>query len=131
MVRDRTRFVVRRRVSSTHERFDVYTSFTLRNFVVRLIETFADADPEFLKKIVSAEDRRWMASKHKKRHYIEPCQEHLYIESSHLTEKNSIAVRDHWIITNIGKKEVGTFLRLCSEAAAVPLENMSKLPLQE
>ena len=130
MVRDPTRFVVRRRVSPTHERFDVYTSFTLREFVVRLIEVFADADPEFLTKIVAAEDKRWMASKIKKRHYIEPRREHLYIESSHLTEKDSIAVRDHWIITNIGKTEVGTFLRLCSEAATVPLENISKFPLK-
>ena len=129
MVRDPRRFVVRRRVSSTQERFDAYTTSTLREFVVRLIEVFADADPQFLHKIVAAEDKRWMASKLKKRHYIEPSRKHLYIESSHLTEKNSISVRNHWIITNIGKTEVGTFLRLCSEAAVVPLENISKVPL--
>jgi hypothetical protein len=131
MMRDRRRFVVRRRISPTYERFDVYTTPTLRAFVVKLIEVFADADPQFLAKVVATEDARWMTSKLKKRHYIEPQREHLYIESAHLTDANSVSVRDHWIITNIGAKEVRIFLKLCSDAAAIPLENISKISLHK
>jgi hypothetical protein len=125
-VRDRTRFIVRRRFSPSRESFDVYRACTLRELVVRLLEVFADADPGFMAKVTEIEDKQFMAKRRKLRHYVADRREHLYIDSSHLTVEHSLPVRGYWIITNIGKKEVSAFLRLCSQAAGVPLENISK-----
>ncbi|MBI3529489.1 MAG: hypothetical protein HY067_16175 [Betaproteobacteria bacterium] len=111
------------------ERFDVYTAPTLRELVVRLIEVFADADASFLSKLAALDDKRWMEKPLKLRHYVAASRDHLYIDSAHLTEENSVQVRGYWVITNIGQTEVSTFFKLCSEVAGVPLLNLSKIPI--
>lgn len=126
LIRQPYRFVVRRRMSTTHEIFDVYRPHSLGDFVSELLQIFADDSTDFLEKVSRIDDRDFMASKHKTRRYIAERKDLLYIDNPQLAERHARQHSGYWFITNIGTKEAHRFAQMISEASGTPCETISK-----
>ena len=102
---------------------------TLPNLLEGVLLHLMEWQPDILEKVSTVDDKRFMTSPHKSRRYISPDRDTLYIASPHLTEKFSRPVGNHWIITNLGRKETYTFLSTIVNASGLKREPFTELKL--
>lgn len=129
LIRPPRRFVVHRLVRADLDVFEVYKPRTLHAFVSQLLTVLATTRPDFMSRLAALDDKHFLESKQKMRRYIAEHRDVLYINSDHLTDKNSEQVLGYWVATNIGRKEAGTIASLACEAAGVSRESISTLQL--
>lgn len=120
---------IRTRVGYGHERIDIRRFDTLKSFVIWLLRLLHERDPAFLGKLAALDDAQFMRRGHRKRRYISPNRDTLYLQSPALAEKYSVRIADHWLATNIGGAEVAQIVKLAAEAAHVELLFPSKIGL--
>jgi hypothetical protein len=129
LIRPPLRFAIHRRVSPSHEVFELYKPKTLHEFVSQLLTVLSFTRADFMRRVAQLDDEEFQQSRHRTRRYIAEHRDVLYIDSKHLTEAHSEQVLGYWIATNIGRKEVGKIVGLACHAACAGRENISKLRL--
>ena len=128
LIRPPCRFAIHRKVNADRELFELYKPSTLHDLVSQLLTVLNSVRPDFMSKVAELDDKLFQESSHKSRRYVAEDRDVLYIGSPHLT-KNSEQVLGYWVITNIGRKEVGTIIGLACHAAGVRRESISKVRL--
>jgi hypothetical protein len=129
LIRPPRRFVIHRKLSADREVFEVYKPRTLHDFISQLLTVLSPTRPDFMARVATLDDIQFQKSKHKTRRYVAEHRDVLYIDSEHLTEKNSERVLGYWVATNIGRKEASAIAGLACEAAGVSRESISRLQL--
>lgn len=129
LIRPPSRFVIHRKISAEREIYEVYKPSTLHGFVSQLFTVLSSTRSDFMSRVAALDDQQFQESKHKTRRYVAEHRDVLYINSEHLTEKNSKQVLGYWTATNIGRKEVGTIIGYACQAAGVPRESISRFKL--
>jgi len=129
LVRRPYRFVIRRRISSRLENFELHHPASLREFVAELLEVFTTESSNFMTALAQLDDKEFMSSKHKTRRYFAESKELLYIGNPKLADKFAREHSGFWFVTNIGAKEVSHISHMIAQVANVPCQSISKLSL--
>ncbi len=128
------RIAVRTRVGYAHERIDVRRFETLKDMLVWLLRHLHEKDPSFLKKLADLDDKEFMNRAprgRRKRRYLAPDRDTLYIQNPGLTDKYSLQIDSFWLATNIGGTEVAKIIKLAAAAADIALLSPLKIDLYE
>ena len=120
---------IRTRVGYGHERVDIRRFDTLKEFLIWLLKFLHEQDPAFIAKLATLDDAQFMRRGHRKRRYISPNRDTLYLQSQELAQRYSVRIADHWLASNIGGAEVAQIVKLAAEAAGVELLFPSKMSL--
>lgn len=128
------RVAVRKRTGYAQESIDIRRFETLKDMLVWLLKHLHEVDTSFLGKLADLDDKEFMRRGprgRRKRRYLAPDRDTLYIQRQSLTDKYSLRIGDFWLATNIGGVEVGQIVKLAAAAAGAELLSPLKINLYE
>ncbi len=129
LIRRPWRFAIQRRNQAGRDVYEIFIPGTLKEYIIQLLTILNGVRADFMAQLAKLDDDQWMRSKHKMRHYVAKQQDHVYIASEWLTDQHTEKVFDHWVATNISRKEAETIVSLACEAAGVHRASIYRLQL--
>jgi hypothetical protein len=122
------RVVIRRSVSHSWDRFDVFKPFQKIDGVVEVLKQLAEERDDFVASIVKVDKKRHRQSSHRTNRYVDPDRDQLYTPlRKDLVAKFSRRVGQLWLATNLNQNQMLEVIREACEAADVEYGPISSL----